>query len=264
VGVEGRALAAVSDVAVAALSQDVGVDPMPVVLAAASRAIGADAAGFYEHQAGGWTTPLYLNPDEVWDRAPFGRVPTAAIASLHPGIRHTVIRRPTAPFALTDVIAERQWWNSELGAAMRPEWGKNYQFAIPIGPPSRANTIWAWTLGRSSRDFLRIDREVAAALQPILEVVARHQLVTITLPVTGSSAEGGLTQREMSVLSLLATGYSVAIVSRRLGISRRTTHKHLQRIYRKLAVHDIQQALQVAGVTGLIGASAKGACLPDA
>ena len=52
--------------------------------------------------------------------------------------------------------------------------------------------------------------------------------------------------------SSLAEGYTAYGISRRLAISPRTVQKHLEHIYRKLAVSDRLSAVQVAVELGLV------------
>ena len=242
-----RATAAVTAVAVAALAVAPGDDSlMDSVLDAARVAMCADTAGFYEHEAGGFTLPHFLSPVDVWLRVPYFRVPTSLIVTLHPGISHLVANRPSRPFAVTDLVSERAWWNSELGSAMRADWGRNYQFAVPLPASARARTHWVWVLGRSTHDFTPADRNVAAALQPVLGVVARQHALLSRHPRSADSATGGLTQRELLVLDLLHAGHTAPTMARLMGISPRTVNKHLERIYRKLAVSNRHQALATA------------------
>jgi DNA-binding CsgD family transcriptional regulator len=242
-----RAAAAVTEVAIAAITGTTGTAAlMDNVLDAVRIAMDADTAGFYEHQVHGFTTPLFLSPSDVWDRIPYGRVPTARVITVHPGIRHLLDHRPSQSFALTDIVTERTWWNSELGTAMRPDWGRNYQFAVPLPMGYRAETCWVWVLGRAHHDFTHVDRDTAAALQPILGAIARQHALCGRLPRTGGSTTGGLTPRELVILHLLAQGHTAATTGLLLGISPRTAQKHTERIYRKLAVGNRHEAVTAA------------------
>lgn len=250
---ENRVAGAVSEVAVAALSAPGGDGPlMADVLESVRDTVGTDTAGFYEHQADGFSLPLYLSPADVWHRIPFGRAPTGLVASAHPGIRHLLEHRPTTPYALTDLVSERAWWDSELGTMMRPDWGRNYQFAIPVPTTRRAPTCWVWVLGRASHDFTPADRETALALQPILTVIARQHAVRAQRPRVGERETGGLTRREIVVLDLLAEGLTAPKAGYVLGISPRTAQKHTERIYRKLAVTNRDRAIRVARAQGIL------------
>ena len=56
----------------------------------------------------------------------------------------------------------------------------------------------------------------------------------------------GLTDREVQVLRLLATGSAAKQVAQELGCSASTVHNHLHHIYRKLGVSGQSQALLLA------------------
>lgn len=244
---------AVVDVAVAALTAPAGdALLMGAVLEATRIALDADTAGFYEHEAGGFSQPLYLAPEDAWGRIPFGRAPTQAVASAHPGIRHLLENRPTGPYALTDVVSALAWWNSEMGTAMRPDWGRNYQFAIPVPRASRSQTRFVWVLGRGLHDFTPADRKVAAALLPILATVANRNAVLAAQLRSVDGDMGGLTQRELVVLDLVARGLTAAAVSHVLGVSPRTAQKHLEHIYRKLSVTNRTEAISAAHAHGML------------
>lgn len=73
-----------------------------------------------------------------------------------------------------------------------------------------------------------------------------------TRPVAGSAAfPGGLSDREVEVLRLVALGLTDAQVAARLAISRRTVSTHLTNIYTKLGVATRTAAARVAAEHGL-------------
>jgi DNA-binding NarL/FixJ family response regulator len=63
-----------------------------------------------------------------------------------------------------------------------------------------------------------------------------------------------ITPRELDVLRLLAQGFSVGQVSRRLGISDSTTKTHIAKIYHKLGAGNRAEALMAAIRLGIIEA----------
>jgi DNA-binding CsgD family transcriptional regulator len=113
----------------------------------------------------------------------------------------------------------------------------------------------AFLLFRSGRDFDDDDIEIAHRLQGAFMALDTQAEV---LARTGSGSphsvvDGfGLTGRELSVLSLLADGYSAFGIARRLAISPRTVQKHLENAYRKLEVRDRLSAVQVAQAACLL------------
>jgi len=63
-----------------------------------------------------------------------------------------------------------------------------------------------------------------------------------------------LTPRELAVLAALAEGLTAAAIGRRLLITERTVHKHLERLYTKLGVGDRLAAVLAAQRLGLLRA----------
>ena len=61
----------------------------------------------------------------------------------------------------------------------------------------------------------------------------------------------GITPRELTVLNVLAEGLTAAAIARRLGISMRTVHAHLNGLYRKLETHDRLSTVLLAEDLGL-------------
>jgi DNA-binding CsgD family transcriptional regulator len=246
-----RGAAAVTEVAIAALGAPPGVDVVPAVLSSLREAVGADSSGFYEHERQGWSTPYFISPSELWRILPMGRAPTASMARMHPGVRHLLSPTAGAPYAVTDLVGERGWQSSELVSLMRPDWGRNYQFAIPVAQASVLDPPQVWVLGRTTHDFGDLDRAVAEALAPLLTAVARHWSVLEGL--RRDAALGTLlTERELGVLALQARGLTARSIASRLAISPRTANKHAEHIYRKLGVRSRQEAVQACTVLGVL------------
>ena len=251
VGRVGRASAAVADVAYAAISAPLGLDPAGPVLQQVREVMRADSAGFYTHEWQGTTTAVHIDPVEVWRIIPFRRMPTWRAAALNPGIQHLISARRFDPFAVTDVIPERQWWGSELHSMMKTDWGRNYQFAIPVASLERTDESQVWVLGRTTIEFGARDREVANAIAPVLTSVARHRAAMHRLDVAAIAGDL-LTQREIAVLDLLAEGCSAPAIGRRLAMSPRTVQKHTEHIYAKLGVHSRQEAVRACAALGIV------------
>jgi DNA-binding NarL/FixJ family response regulator len=71
------------------------------------------------------------------------------------------------------------------------------------------------------------------------------------------AAEYGLTPREITVLTLLAEGLPAVAAGRRLGVSVRTVHKHMENLYRKLGTTDRVSTVVCAQRAGLIASGAR-------
>jgi DNA-binding NarL/FixJ family response regulator len=89
---------------------------------------------------------------------------------------------------------------------------------------------------------------------PISPGIARYLLKRFQTPhqqVTDDS-QPTLTEREKSVLTLIAKGYSRQEVAENLGVSQHTVTTHIKHIYRKLSVHSRTEAVFEAYQMGLI------------
>ena len=244
-----RVTAAVTDVAVAALEAPPGVDPVPAVLAAVVRAMDADACVLETHdQRIGLSTVRGVAPAELWPFMPVRQIPTAELVRRNPSEPYLLLDSTRQPFAVTDVVSRAAWLGSEFGILLRPGFGRCLPFGIPVARTSRS--VASWSASRDGRDDTSADRDVAAAIQPVLDVVARH--AAEAAPLGCRMAAPGLTQREEVVLRLLAEGHHAHAIARRLGISQRTVGKHLERVYRKLGVKDRLLAVKVASELGIL------------
>ncbi|WP_157767736.1 helix-turn-helix transcriptional regulator [Actinosynnema pretiosum] len=93
-------------------------------------------------------------------------------------------------------------------------------------------------------------RSCPPALAALLVAAERESLATVVrLPVDGHR----LTQRERTVLVVLAEGLTADAIARRLDISPRTVHRHLQHLYRKLGTTDRLATVLRAQELGLLG-----------
>jgi DNA-binding CsgD family transcriptional regulator len=239
-----RAADAVQVVAYEVLSDTSGPDIATAALRAAQAVVGADIAGYYSHEWRGDTTPLRVTPTTARAIIPYERVPTSFALAQHPGIRHLVRDQPTAPFRITDLIPDRLWQSSALASRMRPDWGRNQQLHLPVSPGFLTGESQVWVFARTASSFTDEDREVAGAIAPVLDAVARH-LATVRRAGFSSPVARVLTPREQAVLQLTGEGLSSLAIGLRLGISTRTAQKHAEHIYRKLGVRSKADALRV-------------------
>jgi len=100
---------------------------------------------------------------------------------------------------------------------------------------------------------------LAATVQPLLQSLVRHARVIAGCPATSAAVdELHLTAREVAVLALCAEGRTTASSARRLGISPRTVHKHLENAYRKMGVRDRLSAVLRAHAVGVLELPADG------
>lgn len=85
-------------------------------------------------------------------------------------------------------------------------------------------------------------QEVYEGGAPMSPGIARRVMESIHRP-TGPSELDQLTPREVNILSLLAAGNSYKMVAAQAGISIDTVRTHIKRIYEKLHVHSVTEAV---------------------
>jgi DNA-binding NarL/FixJ family response regulator len=110
----------------------------------------------------------------------------------------------------------------------------------------------------NTEEFLAAVDDLLAGGSPVSPMVARVVLNRLRR-VPDASPEpppqpetSALTERELEILTLVAKGFSFADICRLLTISTNTVKTHVNRIYRKLAVHSRGQAVHEAAQLGLI------------
>jgi DNA-binding CsgD family transcriptional regulator len=247
-----RATLGALQVAVAALSSAEVFDNLEPVLAALMIAMDADLGGYYLHDALGLSWPVLILPADGWRALPETHrcpLPTREGARIHPGWDHC-LRSRAEPFAVSDIVSERAWHSCEAARLMRPHWGRQYQFAIPIYSPTNPTTFAAWVFARSGHDFTARHHRVAELVRPVLTQVTRHHTAALQAGAQPRGPTPALTDRERAILPLLARGQTATHIARQLSISPRTVQKHVEHVYRKLGVHDRQGALQRAVTLG--------------
>ncbi len=160
-------------------------------------------------------------------------------ATGHPVLRYYLATGDCRAMQVEDVPerfadkAVRGSWEEVAGP-----WGAPSQLALPVhaGPQSHR----ALVLGRADA-FTPGEVRMAMSLQRLLRGLDR-QVTAIGRRVEGSARDVAtslhLTPRELAVLALLAEGLTAAAIGRRLLITERTVHKHLERVYTKLGVGD--------------------------
>ncbi|MET9023680.1 helix-turn-helix transcriptional regulator [Actinopolymorpha sp. NPDC004070] len=130
------------------------------------------------------------------------------------------------------------------------------QISIPYRI-SRAATYRTFVIAKSGPDFSDDDVSLARRIQPLLCLLARQANVLDECAagqpdVSPTAMSVGLTGRQLAVLQLLAEGLTAEAIARRLAISPRTVHVHLDHLYRKLGVRDRLKAVLVARDLGLV------------
>ena len=159
----------------------------------------------------------------------------------HPLAHAFAAQRDPSPLTVSDVVAPSAWRATQTYDSCDQDLdGGTRHLAIPLPTPIGVAT--AFIICRSGRDFTDRERDLAAAIQPLVIGVGRQLAETQRLRESvGASVPGtdfGLTPRELTVLALLGDGVSTAAVARRLLISGHTVNKHLENAYRKCGTRD--------------------------
>jgi DNA-binding CsgD family transcriptional regulator len=139
------------------------------------------------------------------------------------------------------------------------QWGGvQHQVAMPLPPTRRGQR--AFVVGRAD-PFTSAEMHLAGQLRRLLAGLDRHHGAfsrwshAAGLEGWMAADDVGLTPRELGVLALLAEGLTAASIGRRLMITERTVHKHLQHSYTKLGVTDRLGAVLRAQRIGLLPAA---------
>jgi len=113
---------------------------------------------------------------------------------------------------------------------------------LPLPAPCVPAGSMTFVVGRDG-PYGSTEVRLAATLWSLIAELDRR-IVAERAPEPAHAVE--LTPRELTVLELLGAGLTAIAIARRLGISARTVHKHLERVYGKLGVTDRLAAVLVA------------------
>jgi DNA-binding CsgD family transcriptional regulator len=185
----------------------------------------------------------------------------------YPFAGHYGTGQDRAPRTAAQLTGAR-WRNSETASVLRECLGTEHMLGLPL--PGRSHPVRGFLIHRAGPDFDERALRYAAAVQPLLRAAAaQHDLLTghaalgvegadrvAARPSGGVPSDLGLTPRETAVLRLLAEGLPAQTIGRRLHVSVRTVHKHLQSVYRKLDAPDRLSAVLHAQRLGLLDPAA--------
>lgn len=136
--------------------------------------------------------------------------------------------------------------------------GVQHQLAMPLARTRHGRP--AFVVGRPD-PFTKAEMDLARQLRRLIAGLDRHR-VAFSGWTSGAGTAGRdaaqdirLTPRELAVPALLAEGRTAASIGRRLMITERTVHKHLQHSYTKLGVTDRLGAVLRAQRIGLLRAA---------
>jgi DNA-binding CsgD family transcriptional regulator len=165
-------------------------------------------------------------------------------------------------YRFSDVTTAEALHATDLYREFYAPLGLEYQIALTLpAPPGR---VLALALSRAHEDFADPEREMLDRARPFLIQAYRNAIAhtrlradlalrpsTRPLPLEDPSLMAAfearrLTSREAEVLSCAAAGRSSRQIAQLLGVSERTTQKHLQRCFAKLGVRSRAEAADLA------------------
>ncbi|MFD1833319.1 response regulator transcription factor [Streptomyces desertarenae] len=156
-----------------------------------------------------------------------------------------------SPRTAAQLVGARTWRHSETASVMRASFGSDHLLGIPLPTPD--SPVRGFVVHRAGGDFTDRERTYATRIQPLLRAAATQRVLLARLRGADERAvRHGLTARETAVLHLLAEGHTAHGMARRLHVSVRTVHKHLQNLYRKLDAPDRLRAVLRAQELGLL------------
>lgn len=200
------------------------------------------------HSTPGWVAQRVPPPTELHE-----------LFSHHPLVVHLQSApHPMAPRRSSDAVTMSTWLNCETHSQLKATLGISHQLAIPL--PQRDGAMRTVVLMRPGHDFSDRDLEVATHVQRLLVALdahvhhGSHPLNCVAGGQATPRSDGGLplTPREVTVLTLLADGLTAESIARRLGVSKRTVHKHLEHLYAKLNESDRLRAVLHAQQLGIL------------
>ncbi|MFG2602186.1 response regulator transcription factor [Streptomyces sp. NPDC048514] len=255
-----RAYERMTAVAVAALHEREPARLWPLVADALAGLCGGEAV---VHKLGDWTENeggFGITPGAA--AAPLDRLDEADLRLFRAG--YPFARRYAAGSDRTPVSARRaagrRWPESRTARLLGAVLDVDHVLGVPL--PGSTTPITGCLVYRSGTDFSDDHLVMAERAQPLLAAVERQrQLLEEWRRSLGPgaapdrrAADCALTPRETTVLLLLAEALTADTIGRRLGISVRTVHKHVENVYRKLGTRDRVGTVLRAQRLGLIPA----------
>jgi DNA-binding CsgD family transcriptional regulator len=154
------------------------------------------------------------------------------------------------PRRVSDVVPQHEWGSSPVYCEVFRADRARFQLSLVLELAGGIGR--GWVLTRSSTDFADGDVDTARLALPLL--IALHRLAATKPAKPSVSTEAGvLTDRELQVLRLVATGMTATAIGRATGIAEATVRKHSEHIYRKLERRDRLTAVLRARELGLLG-----------
>ncbi|MGW1053233.1 response regulator transcription factor [Streptomyces sp. NPDC002521] len=255
-----RAYERMTAVAVAALHEREPALLWPILAGALADLCGGEAV---VHKLDEWSEregTIGVAPDAA--AAELERLGNADLALLRAGYplaQHYADRTDRMPATAHRAVG-RAWPDSPTARLLNDVWDVDHVLGVPL--PDSTSPVTGCLVYRAGTDFTDDQLAMAERAQPLLAAVERQrQLLEEWRRVLGPAgapderaADAALTPREATVLLLLTDSLTADAIGRRLGISVRTVHKHVENIYRKLGTRDRLGTVLRAQRLGLVPA----------
>lgn len=249
------------DVVADILSEPIREFPLGVVGRALVETFSADAA------SRAWVTPegrpgfaIVAKPGATFGGRPLvesaatlASVARTSLLPHHPLVRWYRLTPGNAPQTMDRVPAHIGTARSVEAVQLMRQSGFARQLVIPLADRSTHALIVCRSAGE---DFGSEDLEVAARIAPLFRALSLQAELVRSSTATMSASL--LSARERAVIVLVARGFTARAISSHLNCAPRTVEKHLEHVYRKLAVTDRVSAVRVAEQAGVLGGSREG------
>jgi len=247
-------------VAVAALHERDPEQLWPLVAEALPSLCGGDALIY---KLGEWNDTggtMGLSPEAEAHWAPIDDEAMAVLRGGYPFADHFMAGAPRRPVTARRTAGDG-WATSRTAHVIGRIMNADHALGIPL--PGETLPITGCLVYRAGADFTEDHVRVAELVQPLLagveqqrQLLERWRATTTPSDAPRSShvtaADYRLTPREVAVLLLLADALTASAIARRLGISVRTVHKHVENLYRKLGTRDRMSTVLRAQEIGLV------------
>ena len=197
----------------------------------------------------------------IWSKAGPLTTDEAEQVRLHPYHTERVLLRSAALSPLAQIAGAH---HERLDGSGYHRGTKGAALSTHAKVLAAADTYFAMTHDRPHRAALSAKR----AAEEIGSMVSRRQLdahaVNAVLKAAGHSPRarsmnpGGLSDREVEVIGLMAQGLSTRVLARRLSITPKTADHHVQHIYTKIGISTRAAAAMFAMQHGLVGPEDQG------
>lgn len=222
-----------------------GIDLPAQILARLGRLVGCESTFFSRVQHTG--RKLLASSVDPPDMDHSGLPEFHAVFDQHPGFaayRAGTLKLGTSA-ALTDLADLRTLRRLPFYVDFYRPRGADDQLVCVARRNNQLSSVLAFN--RTRRGFTHRDRAVVDLVTPhvVQAMTQRHRVASLTAAVSRLSHHHGeldrarsqlsaLTSREREIVELVVGAATDREIARGLGISQRTVHKHLERVYRKL------------------------------